>query len=332
MDLTLLLTNRCNARCAHCITCSSPEISAPPLALDEIRDWIDQAKALSKRRTQFSVCVVGGEPFLYPDTLLEVVRYASTQGAKTTCVTNAFWADSYDKALATVKGFKNAGLAGLCLSHDQFHQAYVPFRNIATALKACSAVHLGFSLKYVLCRGAPRMTSMLGRLESITVNQTFSVSEILCMPLGRAKTLPARRFIYRKTLPSGRCAWLGALAVNESGKLYPCCTPDWPSLLCLGDLRSEKLGALIKRAKRNPLLLILNEHGPAYFVPFMNEAGIRFPRGSFVNECHLCNSVLKTATDNPKAREAFGQAIRHWKIKKRDEQRAAALIHKMLSS
>src|SRR3954453_6724713 len=75
-------TLRCNFRCRHCYSSSSPD-SRTELSYELVAGALDDARDLGYE----VLAVSGGEPFLYPD-LLRVLRHAKTLGFTTTVTTN----------------------------------------------------------------------------------------------------------------------------------------------------------------------------------------------------------------------------------------------------
>ena len=76
-EITLELTQRCPNRCIHCSSLSCPE-AMTCLPLDIVKEVIDDAKELGVG----TICISGGEPFLYQE-LLEVVDYIHEHGLQT---------------------------------------------------------------------------------------------------------------------------------------------------------------------------------------------------------------------------------------------------------
>ena len=107
----------------------------------DIREFVRQAVELGTIR---SICFEGGEPFLYPETLLEGVKEVFQHGFSTGIVSNAFWAASEAAALKTLEPF--AGLLGsLTVSSDLFHWSVPLSRQAQNAQQAAAAlgIHTG---------------------------------------------------------------------------------------------------------------------------------------------------------------------------------------------
>jgi MoaA/NifB/PqqE/SkfB family radical SAM enzyme len=106
--LSLEITRRCQARCAHCCAESSPEDERPELTTEEVRSLILGARSIGACLMIFN----GGEPLLRPD-LVELVRFAADNGFLTRLNTNALLLDR-----AQVAALKKAGLRQCAVSLD----------------------------------------------------------------------------------------------------------------------------------------------------------------------------------------------------------------------
>ena len=82
ITVTWEVTNRCNLRCAHCLSDSSPEADTrAELGLEEARRVVDQ---LAEARV-FQIHFGGGEPFLFPG-FMELLRHAQARGFCCLCI------------------------------------------------------------------------------------------------------------------------------------------------------------------------------------------------------------------------------------------------------
>jgi MoaA/NifB/PqqE/SkfB family radical SAM enzyme len=87
-DISILMTNLCNAKCVHCdIWKNKGKDSAPTLAqyqtaLSDLRRWIGPVP----------VCFTGGEALLSKDTV-DVVTHSARVGLQTEILTHGYWDD-----------------------------------------------------------------------------------------------------------------------------------------------------------------------------------------------------------------------------------------------
>lgn len=82
ITVTWEVTNRCNLRCAHCLSDSGPDAEASAdLSLTEAKAVVDQLAAARVFQIHFG----GGEPFVYPG-FLELLRHAQSRGLCCLCI------------------------------------------------------------------------------------------------------------------------------------------------------------------------------------------------------------------------------------------------------
>src|SRR5262249_44968158 len=130
--VTILTTDKCTARCRHCCMNSSPERSNK-LSYAQIEHVLSQLFANYRMKV---VVFAGGEPTLLGDDLLAAITYCKKNGIVSRIVTNAYWADTPEDALAKCKELRAAGLDELNISMDDYHEPYVPFANVKRAWEA----------------------------------------------------------------------------------------------------------------------------------------------------------------------------------------------------
>lgn len=92
--LYLILTYRCTSECSHCFASSSTSKN-DPMKLHEIQEYLEKAKELGAK----PIWLLGGEPFLYFDLLLDAVESVKNLGLSIWTTSNAFWTTSEKTAL-----------------------------------------------------------------------------------------------------------------------------------------------------------------------------------------------------------------------------------------
>ncbi len=133
----LMLTYRCNAACEFCYYHCSPRkggLMPVETCLAAWRSLQTLAGAEAK------IHLTGGEPFLYWDHLVEVLRKGKEQGLGPVDLaeTNGFWATDERLIADRLKMLVELGVQRLKISVDPFHQEYVdiePVRRLAAAAK-----------------------------------------------------------------------------------------------------------------------------------------------------------------------------------------------------
>ena len=83
-----MLTDKCTAECRFCGLGCSPRNNCV-MTLEKAKDLIDQMKGMGSF-TRLGIS--GGEPFIYPELVIEILEYAKEVGIEErTVATNGFW-------------------------------------------------------------------------------------------------------------------------------------------------------------------------------------------------------------------------------------------------
>ena len=293
----LLLTERCNIACAHCWL--GPGSNGADMSLDDARDYIDQASRIPSMEW---ISFTGGEPFLLPELLNELVDYASAKGLRTECVTNCSWAETPEKTEETLGTLMGSGLDVVNISADDFHQEFVPFENVWNCFEAAkslglktvvmSAAQAGGTLRLaeIINRLGPDEIGTLGEEDSTKGVSAIAV-ETGFIPVGRGAEIPRDKWLIGESPTEGPCRLvLRDIGIDPGGELLACCSAA--SLLArgrLGSVNETGIQQLLEDAGERPLFKTLSEQGPSSIA---DSLGIHW-RQEFVSRCHLCHEVLK---------------------------------------
>jgi len=133
----LMLTYRCNAACEFCYYHCSPRKGGLMPVETCLETW-HSLQALASAEAK--IHLTGGEPFLYWDHLVEILRQGKAQnlGCVDLVETNGFWATDDEVVADRLKMLVELGVQRLKISVDPFHQEYVdiePARRLAAAAK-----------------------------------------------------------------------------------------------------------------------------------------------------------------------------------------------------
>ncbi len=130
----IMLSYRCTNECRHCLYRCGPKQPNDWMAI-ETAEKVLQKLALERRLR--GVHLAGGEPFLKPDLLEEIIRLCGSYCVPIDYVeTNAFWATSIDKAHDLLGRMRDAGLTGLLVSASMFHNEFIPFERTQNCIDA----------------------------------------------------------------------------------------------------------------------------------------------------------------------------------------------------
>jgi MoaA/NifB/PqqE/SkfB family radical SAM enzyme len=138
-------TRRCNLRCLHCYSLSSPD-ERQKLPYETVSGALDDAREQGYSTASFS----GGEPFLYPE-LGRAVRYAKSLGMRTTVTSNGMLITP--ARLAELAGSLDVlaiSLDGAPESHDHMRDFPGSFDRMAANLDTVRASGIDFGFIFTL--------------------------------------------------------------------------------------------------------------------------------------------------------------------------------------
>src|SRR5207244_7127267 len=116
----LTYTRGCPLSCSDCITESSPRAKGKmdfELALACLRAISPFCDAVS---------FTGGEPLLYPQEIIRLIREASREGLHSAVVTGAGWVSTERLAQRRVGTLAEAGLSRMTISWDGYYEEHSP--------------------------------------------------------------------------------------------------------------------------------------------------------------------------------------------------------------
>jgi len=142
------ITTKCNLKCKHCYSSSVEQAAPDELSTDEAFRLMDDLS-----RWGIGLLIIdGGEPLCRED-LLDVVKYASSKGIRTTIGSNG---TLIDKTMAS--RMLEAGVMAVAISvdgadaqtHDNFRGINGAFEQTMKGIKACRDASLPFQLNMVI--------------------------------------------------------------------------------------------------------------------------------------------------------------------------------------
>ncbi len=268
------------------------------MSLKEAEAYIDQAGEIPSIRY---ISFTGGEPFLLPEMLLRLVRYASDIGLHTECVTNSFWASTEGAAEKMLKRLVDSGLEVINLSVDDFHQSLIPFERVLNSYRVARRLGLKIVLMCATSKSSririeevKRMLGdediyIIGRGEERGYPQVIAM-EMGFIPAGRGAEIPEEEWLKGSGPLEGGCqAVLRDIAVAPGGRVLPCCSAAGTiEDLSIGNARVKRLKDILEEAWRRPIFKLLSDRGPLGLAVIFENRAL-----SYVNKCHLCYDILK---------------------------------------
>jgi len=137
-------STRCNIRCEHCVAAGDVPDNRKMDYARAKEIIVEMAKA-GVGGISFSA----GEPFLYLNEIIKLVKLCRQKGIYTRIVTNSFWAKTAEVSHGIVSKLKENGLCQLRLSYSRWHQKNVNQSNVLNAAKSCRKVGLNYFISFV---------------------------------------------------------------------------------------------------------------------------------------------------------------------------------------
>lgn len=297
--LSLLVTYQCTASCKQCCFGCNPT-KKQRIQQHRLLSYIDQAADLGL----INVVFTGGECFLLGRDLTEAVQHAADRGLATRCVTNAFWATSPKAAALRLKELVDAGLKELNISTGDFHQEYIPVRNVEHG--AIAAYELGLGLVIMVETYKNRSFTAEVLLKNTLIGEVhledpggMQIKEAIWIPIESHVTIEHeechRRGPSTPHLMRGCPSILTHIAITPDEEYLACCgltvgrIPD----LHIGNAHTDPLSRIVQNVDQDLLRLWIRMDGPERIVDFLQQrdASIEYPYAS-VHQCQTCKDLF----------------------------------------
>ncbi|MGA2779357.1 MAG: radical SAM protein [Steroidobacteraceae bacterium] len=324
MKLSLLLTKRCNAQCAHCATDSGP-YARRSLPTQKVFSIMNEAAQRRRAGESLMFGLSGGEAFLDLEQLVAVIAHGVGLGATVTCVTNAYWATSDAKAQSIVARVRAAGLTHLAASTSRYHQRFVPIERVKRALSTARAAGINTLLKIVY--SAPEEQEGVVQRWADFVGADALQAFPVVPYLRQGGELPLEHYVRAPGLPKGRCP-AAVLTIREDGAAFNCCTPGgFETLLKLGNVFDHSLDALVDRYHFDPTFQVLREQGPIHFARHAIKNGEEGRlRSAYADVCDLCAHIASDPVLTKLAQDSARTYRRRWAMRIAKTMRANATL------
>jgi hypothetical protein len=212
-------------------------------------------------------------------------------------VTNAFWADSLERAIAIIKSLP--GLSLIAISTDRYHQQTIPFQRVKNALQAAESCGLPYDVS--LCtenQEDPEHKRILEQVRS--VSETDAIHTAITFPAGRAlEKLDTAKYIKSDQPPISACSFANSPMIFPDGKVLACIGPiidiSTAHPLVLGHLRGNSLKDVLDQAELNPILHTLRVWGPRKIVELIAASDLKniLPKEYIADSiCQVCYTLL----------------------------------------
>ena len=286
--IELDVTYKCSAECAHCIFGSSPR-KGGLMPVEDARMYLAETKKLGL--TGHDVIITGGEPLLFYEHALAIVRAAAELDmAPIRCIqSNGSWCSNDELTRARLTELRDAGLDGMFFSSDPFHQQFVPIDRVRRGVRIAGEVfgpdHVSSGREYLHAEPMPTPDEYIAKLASfppvMVARAAWALGDRLpTVPLAEILQMNCRGG--RQNLdPSS--VW----QINVDAYGY---VSSWIcSGILLGNAKETPFSEIVSRplSQQPQLVQDLVERGPAAMLDMAAEHGFR-PRSRYVSKCHLC--------------------------------------------
>jgi organic radical activating enzyme len=294
-NIGMVMTFKCQVACPHCVIGAGPN-RKEEMRIEDLSSWIRQASAYRNGHI-LAVGLTGGEPFYNLQKLRTVVDLTVSNGMLPTAVTNAFWAESREKAMEVLNFLP--GLHVISVSADAYHQAQIPFENVKNAVLA--ARELGRICEVAVCTEDERDSEYLNLLQRLRAFiEEDAISTNVTFPGGRALArMDTFRYQMTPEGPNAACGAASTPTIFPDGRVFACVGSviDLHSAhpLLLGNLHDTPLAEILDAAERSAILHFLRLWGPGRLLALLKNEGctaklpVLFVKNGL---CNLCYALM----------------------------------------
>ena len=131
--LHIIYSWRCNLKCRHCHNDSGAD-KTDKLETENLIALLPSAAAAGITH----VALLGGEIFLYPEVIEEMIKESHRNNLSVGIVSNGYWGKSIESARSTINLLKRSGwdpkIDSLLCSVGDYHQEWLPISSVKTAI------------------------------------------------------------------------------------------------------------------------------------------------------------------------------------------------------
>ena len=290
----IIANYKCPAACGHCLYGCSPEAEPGYMNSSTAVKICENLRRLGCR----SVHIGGGEPFLNPDGLVNLIKIIISSGLRVDYIeTNAAWVtDDDDHIRKILSNVTHAGGECIMVSADPFHVAFIPFwkpERLIRLLRETGAQYFIWQERYL---------SLLRKLDPVKTYESDDLQRMFGYDVagqcareygmgfnGRALNL-LRKYGKRKPIamllePCPELRNASHFHVDFLGRYIP------PGCTGMGIL-IEDVGKELD-PKKYPVVSRLFEGGVSALLEYARKSGYVPDPGGYVSKCELCFAIRK---------------------------------------
>ena len=292
-------STRCNIRCAHCVAAEEVR-DDQKMELDQALGILAEMAAAGVRGISFTA----GEPLLYPDDMVELLKLCRGYGIYTRIVSNGFWARTGAEADRVLERLQESGLCQLRLSYSRWHQQHVSRECVLNAARGCQKLGLDAFVSFVT-----DFSEQDDPYEQFLRDHRLRFFPEPVIYAGRAGAL-ARPGLF--TDYQANCCPMNPY-VSPDLEMYACCDAGSQfantRFFRLGNLRDASVDQLLEASERNPLYRAIRTQGITNIASF---AGFKAREIVTYRKCELCRELFDSPERLARLQEAASSALQGW--------------------
>lgn len=313
-NISIVLTYRCPAKCAHCLFRSDIN-NTSVIDFETARRFI---KAASYQDPPPSLSFSGGEPFLELHLMKSLAALAFEEGMISEVISSGAWVNNEAQAYTILSELKSVGLRTFCISVDRFHVPFVSKKKQRTALLASLKLGLHTVIKTEVnseTNGNEEgyLKAVLGIPQSVL--EQCEMHKYITAPVGRARR-NVKDFFYRnKDLCEGCPFVTEIVTLTPYGYLHPCCgvvvgeSPENAKQFIQDNLIGKDISqirVILRELKHDLFFKLLQYVGPYRLLQELRKSnpGLLL-KERYVGSCDVCLDIASNAD----IRTAMGELL-----------------------
>jgi MoaA/NifB/PqqE/SkfB family radical SAM enzyme len=235
---------------------------------------------------------------------MDVVEVIRKHGMRPSVMTSAYWARSDVATEKLLTPLVHAGLDGLGVSVDEFHQEKVPLQNVLRAIRTAKRLGLwvGVAFRYYgrdesAKEAACELRDILGEVfEDVDIVNVGPIQK-------EGQASQQVEFTQQHLEKQGKIINCGPFSptIWPDGTVSSCCGPRLSERnpLVIGNLNYEPFTEIYQRFREHPIIPFLEVLGLTKMVEELNDNGLGGNLKDFVapeETCSLCQKMLTNVT------------------------------------
>ncbi len=293
-------STRCNIKCEHCV--AADDISQNvKMELARAHDLIEEMALYNVTGISFTA----GEPLLYLNDIIELIRLCRACGIYSRVVTNAFWAKNQDDSDRIVSQLKQNGLSQLRISFSRWHQQHIDKNNIVSAALSCKKLDLNYFISFIT-----DFSETDDPYEQILRENNLKFFPESLIYFGRAQKFNQKEIL---TDYQPNTCMMNPYLTPELD-MFACCDAGYrftkTNFFYLGNIKDQNIDALFKKKENNILYRYIRTVGLTSMASFL---GVKASEIVKYRKCELCEKLFNSPVNLSRMEQAAQNELAEWK-------------------